>query len=151
MNTINQLVLRQKGRRFLPCAIASTTTDLSRRILESSDDSICLFLLLPLVSPLLTPCCSKRSDAIGLTISCRSFPTLWPPLIIYTIWAFGFDTSPRRGGRPSKWLRNSPYWKLFAAYYPQTFIRVRLSIRSPLFQFRANIYFSYTQDLPQAR
>jgi len=54
-----------------------------------------------------------------------SFPTLWPPLIIYTIWAFGFDTSPRRGGRPSKWLRNSSYWKLFATYYPQTLIRTQ--------------------------
>ncbi|KAF8324328.1 diacylglycerol acyltransferase [Cantharellus anzutake] len=52
-----------------------------------------------------------------------SFPSLWPLTIIYTIWVFGFDTSPRRGGRASKWFRNLPFWKLWAAYYPQTLIR----------------------------
>lgn len=53
-----------------------------------------------------------------------SIPPLWPLILMYCIWAFGFDTSPRRGGRPSEWFRNHAFWRYFAGYYPQKLLKV---------------------------
>ncbi|KAF8316667.1 diacylglycerol acyltransferase [Clavulina sp. PMI_390] len=54
-----------------------------------------------------------------------SIPALWPLIIMYCIWAFGFDTSPRTGGRPSQKFRDLPLWRYFAGYYPQKLVKTQ--------------------------
>ncbi|KIY70162.1 diacylglycerol acyltransferase [Cylindrobasidium torrendii FP15055 ss-10] len=47
-----------------------------------------------------------------------SIPALWPILLAYYIWIHYIDRAPARGGRTSKWLRNSKWWRYYADYYP---------------------------------
>jgi 2-acylglycerol O-acyltransferase 2 len=59
-----------------------------------------------------------------------SAPALRPFITIYSIWAFGIDSSPRTGGRPSRRFRNLVFWKYFAQYYPQELVKVRGVVES---------------------
>ncbi|KAF9511243.1 hypothetical protein BS47DRAFT_1331137 [Hydnum rufescens UP504] len=52
-----------------------------------------------------------------------SFPVLWPLIIIYSLWAYTYDMSPRTGGRPKAWFRNLAFWRRFAEYYPQHLVK----------------------------
>ncbi|KAG8689680.1 diacylglycerol O-acyltransferase 1, partial [Ceratobasidium sp. 395] len=72
--------------------------------------AVCIWaLLLPLCTAAFCICCS--------------IPLLWPILIPYLIWAFVFDESPAKGGRPSQWFRQSRVWKYFAEYYPARIVK----------------------------
>ncbi|GAA95254.1 uncharacterized protein L969DRAFT_101477 [Mixia osmundae IAM 14324] len=61
--------------------------------------------------------------ALFLFFMLCSIPPFWPIIIVYLIWALGFDTAQDNGGRPSAWLRGHQFFKLFAGYYPVSLIK----------------------------
>ncbi|XP_074390019.1 2-acylglycerol O-acyltransferase 2-B-like [Zonotrichia albicollis] len=43
---------------------------------------------------------------------------LWLPALLYGLWLLADRDTPRRGGRPSAWVRSWPVWNHFRDYFP---------------------------------
>ncbi|XP_058679002.1 2-acylglycerol O-acyltransferase 2-like [Ammospiza caudacuta] len=48
---------------------------------------------------------------------------LWLPALLYGLWLLADRDTPRRGGRPSAWVRAWPVWHHFRDYFPISLIR----------------------------
>ncbi|KAI0057261.1 DAGAT-domain-containing protein [Artomyces pyxidatus] len=57
----------------------------------------------------------------ALVLFLCSFPSLWPLLLAYVLWALYVDQAPERGGRMSPWFRSMRVWTYFAEYYPASY------------------------------
>ncbi len=65
--------------------------------------------------------CAMAYDEEELTLTCSSFPPLWPFLALYLTWVY-IDKAPEHGGRSSEWSRSSIFWRYFADYYPASWV-----------------------------
>lgn len=128
------LITSSQSRRFHACSDATTTANCSSVDLGFAYPTVPSTVPLSLVrSPLDSfgvGCYIVIAFARVITGGFSSVPALWPFITIYSIWAFGIDSSPRTGGRPSRRFRNLVFWKYFAQYYPQELVKVRGVVES---------------------
>ncbi|KAM6225657.1 LOW QUALITY PROTEIN: 2-acylglycerol O-acyltransferase 2-A-like [Porphyrio hochstetteri] len=51
--------------------------------------------------------------------------SLWLPALLYGLWVWADRETPRRGGRPSAWVRGWTLWTHFRDYFPITLVRTQ--------------------------
>jgi len=59
----------------------------------------------------------------GLFFMLCSVPLLWPIIIPYLIWIYGFDHSSANGGHSNAYFRRMKCWQYFAEYYPARLVK----------------------------